>query len=112
MFVREKRARGHSYLYLVENECEGGRVRQRIIRALGPLCSSGGEVSGVTVSSALITSLAAVGIHTAVMVSVSGSIAILVYDWIGVGFLRRGWINLDWLWTGALGVTGMILFAG
>lgn len=35
MFVREKTARGHSYLYLVENEREGGRVRQRIIRALG-----------------------------------------------------------------------------
>jgi len=35
MFVREKRARGHSYLYLVENEREGGHVRQRIIRALG-----------------------------------------------------------------------------
>jgi hypothetical protein len=35
MFVREKTARGHVYLYLVENEREGGRVRQRIIRALG-----------------------------------------------------------------------------
>ena len=35
MFVREKMARGHRYLYLVENEREGGRVRQRIIRALG-----------------------------------------------------------------------------
>ena len=35
MFVREKTARGHSYLYLVENEREGTRVRQRIIRALG-----------------------------------------------------------------------------
>ena len=35
MFVREKSARGHTYLYLVENEREGGRVRQRIIRALG-----------------------------------------------------------------------------
>ena len=30
-----RRQRGHSYLYLVENEREGGRVRQRIIRALG-----------------------------------------------------------------------------
>ena len=83
-----------------------------LIPAMIPLCSSGGEVSGVTVSGALITSLAAVGIHTAVTVTVSGSIAVLIYDWIGVGFLRRGWINLDWLWTGALGVTGMILFAG
>jgi hypothetical protein len=35
MFVREKTARGHRYLYLVENEREGGRVHQRIIRALG-----------------------------------------------------------------------------
>jgi hypothetical protein len=35
MFVREKAARGHSYLYLVENEREGTRVRQRIIRARG-----------------------------------------------------------------------------
>jgi hypothetical protein len=33
MFVREKTARGHSYLYFVEKEREGGRVRQRIIRA-------------------------------------------------------------------------------
>ena len=42
---------------------------------------------------------------------VAGIIAILVYDWIGVGFLRRRWINFDWLWTGALGVTGIILLA-
>ena len=35
MFVREKTARGHRYLYLVESVREGGRVRQRIIHALG-----------------------------------------------------------------------------
>ena len=35
MFVREKIARGHRYLYLVESVREGGRVRQRTIRALG-----------------------------------------------------------------------------
>ena len=35
IFVREKTARGHTYLYLVENKREGGRIRQRIIRALG-----------------------------------------------------------------------------
>jgi len=35
MYVREKTARGHTYLYLVESEREDGRVRQRIIRALG-----------------------------------------------------------------------------
>ena len=35
MFVREKTARGHHYLYLVESIREGGRVRQQIVRALG-----------------------------------------------------------------------------
>ena len=35
MFVRAKTARGHRYLYLVESVREGGRVRQRIIQALG-----------------------------------------------------------------------------
>ena len=35
MFVCEKVARGHRYLYLVESVREGKRVRQRIIRALG-----------------------------------------------------------------------------
>jgi hypothetical protein len=34
MYVREKTARGHTYLYLVASEREGCRVRQRIIRAL------------------------------------------------------------------------------
>ena len=35
MFVCEKVARGHRYLYLVESVHEGKRVRQRTIRALG-----------------------------------------------------------------------------
>jgi hypothetical protein len=35
MFVREKTARGHRYLYLVESVREGGGVRQQIVRALG-----------------------------------------------------------------------------
>jgi hypothetical protein len=82
-----------------------------LVPAVFPVCFSAGEVSGMTIAGALTASLAAVGIHTAIMVSVSGIIAMLVYDWIGVGFLRHGWINFDWLWTGALGVTGMVLLA-
>jgi hypothetical protein len=34
----------------------------------------------------------------------------VVYDWVGVAVLRRGWINLDLLWTIALVATGLILF--
>jgi hypothetical protein len=28
---------------------------------------------------------------------------------VGVAFLRRGWINLDRVWTGALAATGLLL---
>src|SRR5262252_1517985 len=52
MYVREKTARGHTYLYLVESEREGGRVRQRIIRALGrkDLLLASGELERLAAS--------------------------------------------------------------
>ena len=53
--------------------------------------------------------VAAVGVHTLAMLVVTGAVAVLVYEWIGVAFLRRGWINLDLLWTVALIATGLFL---
>lgn len=76
-----------------------------LVPTLVPLCLAGSGAGDITVAG----SLAAVGVHTAAVVSVSGIIAILVYDWIGVGFLRRGWINLDRLWTGVLSAAGVML---
>jgi hypothetical protein len=35
MFVREKRIRGYTYLYLVETVRKGGRVKQRVVKNLG-----------------------------------------------------------------------------
>jgi hypothetical protein len=61
----------------------------------------GGSAAGV--------SLAAVGVHTLAMLVVTGAIAVVVYEWVGVAFLRRGWINLDRVWTGALVATGILL---
>jgi len=37
MFVRVKKVRGQRYAYLVEGRREGARVRQRVVRYLGPL---------------------------------------------------------------------------
>ncbi len=42
-------------------------------------------------------------IHTAAMIAVAGAIAFAVYEFVGVGFLRRGWLNLDRIWPYALG---------
>lgn len=55
------------------------------------------------------TGLAAVAIHTAAMLLVAGAIAVAVYEWVGLEFLRRGWINLDWLWVLALVGAGLVL---
>lgn len=56
--------------------------------------------------SELTTALVAVSLHTLSMLVVMGIVAVLVYRWIGVGILRRAWINLDLIWTGALAVAG------
>jgi hypothetical protein len=50
-------------------------------------------------------------IHTAAMLATTGLIALLVYDWIGLGFLRRGWINFDWIWSFALIAAGVASIA-
>ena len=76
-----------------------------LVPVLMPLCLTG----AVGASDSTLTSLAAVGLHTAAMLAVTAAIALLVYDWLGVGVLRRGWINLDLLWTAALIATGAVL---
>lgn len=55
------------------------------------------------------TALAAVGIHTLAMLAVAGAVAVAVYEWVGLAFLRRGWINLDLVWVLVLIGAGVIL---
>jgi hypothetical protein len=50
-------------------------------------------------------------VHSAGYLLATGAIAILVYERLGVGFLRRGWINLDLIWAMALVVTGVATLA-
>jgi len=51
----------------------------------------------------------AVALHTLAMLIVTGAIALIVYEWVGLGFLRRGWFNLDLAWSLALIGTGLLL---
>ena len=53
--------------------------------------------------------LGAIWVHSLAMLATTGIVAIVVYEWVGVAFLRRGWINLDLLWSAALAATGLIL---
>ena len=43
------------------------------------------------------------------MLAIAGLIAWLVFTWFGLAVLRQGWINLDFLWSGALLLVGAIV---
>jgi hypothetical protein len=74
-----------------------------------PLCLAAAPGGDLTAAGSLPVALAAVAVHTAAMLGVTGAIAAAVYEWVGVAFLRRGWLNLDRLWIAALVVAGLIL---
>ena len=76
-----------------------------LIPVVVPLCLSG-PAQALDAGSIPIA-LAALGVHTATMLATIAAIALIVYRWAGVGFLRRGWINLDLVWTGALALCGV-----
>jgi len=52
---------------------------------------------------------AAVGLHTLSYALVSTVIAWVVYRRVGVAFLRVAWVNLDWVWAGALVIAGVFV---
>ena len=73
-----------------------------LVPAVMPLC--GGTFAADT---AMWPALAALGVHTAVMLATIAAVSIVVYHWVGVDFLRRGWINLDLVWIAALLASGV-----
>jgi hypothetical protein len=55
--------------------------------------------------------LLAATVHTVVMVMTGGAIAWVVYRYLGLGLLRRSWLNLDLFWAVLLIVVGGIALA-
>ena len=80
-----------------------------LVPVLIPLCLAGSPAQELTAAGSLPIALAAVGVHTLAMLATTGVIALAVYQWLGLAFLRKGWINLDLIWTIALVVTGLVL---
>ena len=52
--------------------------------------------------------LAAVSVHTLSLFLVTSAVALLVYEKLGVAFLRHAWFNLDVLWVVALFIAGVM----
>jgi hypothetical protein len=78
-----------------------------LIPALAPLCGSAPAASGATLGAPL--ALAALGVHSAVMLATIAAVSLIVYNWTGVDFLRRSWINVDLIWVAVLATCGVAL---
>jgi len=80
-----------------------------LMPALMPLQEHAEHMHAMPVTSSIWIAALAVLVHAAAMLAVTGAIALIVYDFVGLGFLRRGWINLDIIWATALIVIGLLL---
>ena len=56
----------------------------------------------------LLGALVATAVHGAGYLAVTAIVAVVVFEKVGVGILRRAWINLDRIWAIALLVTGLL----
>jgi hypothetical protein len=52
--------------------------------------------------------LFATGLHAVGYLVVTAFVAVLVFEKLGVGILRRAWFNLDLIWSAALVATGTL----
>jgi hypothetical protein len=76
---------------------------------VGTTMSGGGHAHHMpTASAGAGTALLATGLHTLGYLTVTALIAAVVFERIGVGILRRAWLNLDLIWAATLVATGVL----
>lgn len=67
-----------------------------------------GSALGANIAGDGTTGLLSVLVHTAGYLAVTGVVAVIVYEKLGLRLLRRMWLNLDLLWAVALIVTAVL----
>jgi hypothetical protein len=80
-----------------------------LLPVLMPLADAGEHGHHMPATASLFTASLAVLVHSLAMLVTTGVVALSVYQWLGLDFLRRGWINLDLIWTAALIFMGLWL---
>lgn len=72
------------------------------------LCGPGAEMTGtIAALGSAAAGLAVVLVHMAAMLAVIAIVGLVVFETVGLGILRRGWVNFDQVWAGALIGTGI-----
>jgi len=54
-----------------------------------------------------LAGMLATGVHTAAYLAVTGLIAWVVYEKVGLAILRKAWVNFELVWAAALVATGL-----
>jgi hypothetical protein len=80
-----------------------------LIPVLLPICIAASPAHELMGQSSIPVALAALAVHSVAMLLVIAAIAIAVYEWIGVAFLRTSWVNLDLIWVIVLAACGVVL---
>jgi len=86
-----------------------------VMKSSQPVSAAIGDAHGATCHAAAggpgtpWLGAAALGIHTLSYLAVMAFAAWIVYRKLGLAMLRTAWFNLDWLWAGALVVTGVVV---
>jgi hypothetical protein len=98
-----------AWSFLMSTAHGAGLMLLPVLFSLPRLESPGGQA--VLAPTSAEEALAAISLHTAAMLLVMGLTAVVVYERIGVGFLRRRWFNFDLAWGVSLAVAApFVLF--
>jgi hypothetical protein len=75
------------------------------------MAECGGHMHHMPASAGAGAALVATGLHALGYLVVTALIAVLVFEKLGVGILRRAWFNLDLIWAVTLVATGVLTVA-
>lgn len=74
------------------------------------LCGPGAEMTDtVAALGSAAVGATVVLVHMVAMLTMIAAVALVIFDTVGLGILRRGWVNFDWVWAGALIGTGFVV---
>jgi hypothetical protein len=80
-----------------------------MVEAASPIASAHCHVPA-SAAGTVWASIVATGLHAAGYLAVTAIVSIVVFEKVGVGLLRKAWLNLDVLWAAALLITGALTF--
>ena len=94
--------------FLMASAHGAGLMLFPILIGMTPNSEHAHQMASICGGNTIAQAIAVILLHTGAMIAVTGLIAIIVYEWVGLSILRSAWINPDTIWTGALVAAGVL----